>query len=184
VANVYKTGYQPHIKNVQVKSLGAKEEVLAFEVAAPFQASQDEANQFEEALLSLSLPPGDYQLVWAWVTAGSVIMPGNGQVPVDATFRVPAGKAVYLGRVEAVRRERVGDEPRAGGVLPLVDQAVTGMSGGTFDVRFVDAFDKDLADFKAEFPALKQVTVERALMTPRPKPAAAPASTPEKAPGS
>lgn len=168
VANVYKTGSQPHVKDVRVKTGGAEPKELAFTVVAPFRASEDEKNQYEEVLVSLALAPGDYEMIGVRVAAGSFIMPGNGLVPVNASFKVPAGKAVYLGRIEAVRRERKGDEPRAGPVLPLIDQSVTGFSGGTFDVKILDGYDHDLKLMRDEYPALKNVTVEKAFLTPKP----------------
>lgn len=164
VGNVYKTGQQPHIKDVRVKGTGADAKELAFTVPGPWRASPDEKDQFEEILVSLALPPGEYEMIGVRVAAGSFLMPGNGMVPVNATFHVPAGKAVYLGRVEAVRRERKGDEPRAGPVIPLIDQSVTGFSGGTFDVKLFDGYDHDLPLMRTEYPALQNVTVEKAFM--------------------
>jgi hypothetical protein len=178
VANVYKTGYQPHIKDVRVKATGGKAgeeaEVFAFTVVAPYRASADETNQFEEILVSLALAPGEYEMSGVRVAAGSFLMPGNGMVPVNATFRIPPGKAVYLGRIEATRRERTGDEPRAGPVIPLIDQAVTGFSGGTFEVKLYDGYDHDLPLMRAEYPALQNVPVEKAFMTAKPPETPAP----------
>ena len=180
VANVYKTGYQPHVKDVRVKTAGPESTELAFTVVAPYRASADEASQFEEILVSMALAPGEYEMTGVRVAAGSFLMPGNGMVPVNATFRVPAGKVVYLGRIEAVRRERNGDEPRAGPVIPLIDQSVTWFSGGTFDVKLFDGYDHDLPLMKAEYPALQSVAVEKAFLTPKP-PEAAPAAPPQPA---
>jgi hypothetical protein len=149
VANVYKPGYQPHVKDIRVRSLGEKSEDLAFTVVQPYRASADEANQFEEFLVSLALAPGTYELTGVRVASGSVLMPG-----------------IYLGRIEAVRRERQGDEPRAGPVIPLIDQSVTGFSGGTFDVKLFDGYDHDLPLMRAEYPALRSMTVEKLLLPP------------------
>ncbi len=177
VSNVYKTGFQPHVKDVRVKSTGEKSENFAFEVAAPFRASEVETNQFEEVLVSMTLAPGAYELTGIRVAAGGFPMPGNGMVPINATFQVPPGKAIYLGRLEAVRRERQGDEPRAGPVIPLIDQAVTGFSGGTFDVKIYDGYDYDLSLMRAEYPALRSMAIEKRLLPP-PAPAAPPAPAP------
>jgi hypothetical protein len=168
VANVYKTGSQPHVKSVLVKTTGEKSETLAFQVVAPFRASELETNQFEEILVSMALAPGAYELTGVQVAAGSFIMPGNGMVPLNAPFQIAPGKSVYLGRIEAVRRERKGDEPRAGPVIPLIDQAVTGFSGGTFDVRVVDRYDQDLLLMRNEFPPLRNLAVEKQLVRPAP----------------
>jgi hypothetical protein len=170
VANVYRTSYQPHAKIVFVKSSGEKGETFAFQIAAPFQASPVETDQFEEVLVSLALAPGQYELTNVFVTAGTFPMAGNGAAPINSVFQIPPGKAVYLGRIEAVRRERKGDEPRAGSIIPLIDQAVTGFSGGTFDVRIVDRYDQDMTILKTEFPALGRIAVEKQILPPPPPP--------------
>jgi hypothetical protein len=166
VANVYKPGYQPHVKELRLRSLAGKGEELAFDVGRPFRASGDEGNQFEELLLTLALAPGDYELTGIQVSAGPVVMRGSGLVPVNARFQVPPGKTIYLGRIEAVRRERQGDEPRAGPVVPLIQQSVSGFYGGTFDVKLFDGYDHDLPLMRAEYPALRTVAVEKLLLSP------------------
>lgn len=174
VANVYKTGYQPHVRSVTVKSTGEKEQTFAFQVAKPYRASALETDQYEEFLLSFALAPGSYDLTGVWVTAGSFPLAGNGEVPVNSTFQIAPGTVVYLGRIEAVRRERTGDEPRAGAVIPLLDQSVSGFSGGTFDVKLLDAYDSDLPLIRTEYPALGNATVEKQLLRPKPATPAAP----------
>jgi len=171
VANVYKTGSQPHVKYVWVKSIGEKSETLGFEVATPFLASPIETDQFEEVLVSLSLVPGAYELTSVGVTAGSPLMQGSGTAAINSTFRIGPGKAVYLGRIEAVRRERTGDELRAGSVIPLINQSVTGFSGGTFDIRIIDRYDQDLALMRTEFPPLRGIAVEKQILPPPAPPA-------------
>jgi hypothetical protein len=73
--------------------------------------------------------------------------------------------------VEAVRRERKEDtELRAGPLFPLLNQAVTGFSGGTFDVTIRDAYDDDLARLRKVYPALGKLEVSRAVLSPWRKP--------------
>ncbi len=80
-------------------------------------------------------------------------------------------KIVYLGRIEAVIRERKNDgELRAGPVVPLLDQAVTGFAGGTFDINVYDNYDKDIALFKQIYPLLNKYTVEKAVLPQWKKP--------------
>jgi hypothetical protein len=57
------------------------------------------------------------------------------------------------------------EEHRAGGVLPLIDQAVAGFSDGTFDVVFSDNYDGDMGRFISKFPALNNVPVEKAILS-------------------
>lgn len=180
LSNTFKPDYQPHVQSVAVKGVGEQGERLAFQVGAPFRASEAEADQFEEFLVSMALPPGTYDVQSVFVRASGLLVYGSGFIQLNGRIQVPPAKAIYLGRIEAVRRERVGDEPRAGSVIPLIDQGVTGFSGGAFDVKVVDRYDEDLALLRAEFPALQQVAVEKALLPPPSQPAPEPAQAPAK----
>lgn len=60
----------------------------------------------------------------------------------------------------------IQNEFRAGLPFPLVDQAVTGFSGGTFDVEIIDQFEKDELEFKSRFPALRDVNIQKAILPP------------------
>lgn len=165
VGNVFKPGCQPHAKSLLVRAAAEGEATTRFETT-PIRSSAAENDQYEEFLVTLPLAPGGYQLVDVFVRANCGIVFGNGAIPVNAPFRVEAGKALYVGRIEAVRRERKGDEPRAGSVIPLIDQAVTGFSGGTFDVRIVDAFDRDVPVLKATHAPLAGTEIQKALLGP------------------
>lgn len=68
----------------------------------------------------------------------------------------------------------MNDEPRAGSLAPLIQQDITGFSGGTFDVKLLDGYDDDLPLMRAEYPALRSVTVERQLLSRNPAEAATP----------
>ncbi|HEX9305890.1 MAG TPA: hypothetical protein VF894_00270 [Anaeromyxobacter sp.] len=166
LTNVYKTGYQPHLKNLRISALNEKGEEFAFDPGEPFRASEAENDQYEEFLVSLALAPGKYSFSNLWIRASGGLVFGNGVVPINSSFEVPPGKAIYLGRIEVLRRERQGDEPRAGSVIPLIDQAVTGFSGGTFDVKLFDGYDHDLALMTAAFPALKPLKIEKQFLPP------------------
>lgn len=82
--------------------------------------------------------------------------PMNGTFHVPLRMQVPVDKSsvIYLGRVEAILRPRAEDEYRAGEVIPLIDQAVTGMSTGTFDVQLKDQSAVDVPLLRSTFPAL------------------------------
>jgi len=78
-----------------------------------------------------------------------------------------AGQGVfYIGHVEATIRERQGNEFKAGPTVPLLDQAVAGASGGTFDIEISDQWDKDGPQFLAKFPTLSAVTVQKNILPP------------------
>lgn len=74
-------------------------------------------------------------------------------LPFDQTIEVPANKVVYLGNIDAVILPRTDDkQPRAGSVIPLIDQAVAGFSNGTFSAKVTDNFAQDVAEIKGRFP--------------------------------
>lgn len=157
LANVYKTGCMPHASSVTVISSAGSSRFAT----APFRESAAENDQYEEVLVSLPLAPGEYTLTEIFARASCGIVFGSGTATVEAPFRVEPGEAVYIGRVVATRRERKGDEPRAGSVIPFIDQAVTGFSGGTFDVRVVDNYVADVALLKSTFAPLANVAVQK-----------------------
>jgi hypothetical protein len=69
-----------------------------------------------------------------------------------------------VGHVWATVRERQDNEFKAGPVVPLIDQAVAGASGGTFDVETTDEFATDEAAFRSKFPALAGVEMAKAIL--------------------
>ena len=122
----------------------------------------------------MELDPGQY------VFEGMVSQ-GRG-FPFIGTFHTPYAQKVeygkagvfYAGHLHAVVRERKDDEPRAGSVIPLIDQAATGASGGTFDVTLTDDWDADSKVFNTLYPALAKVNVEKQLLPPYDRKAAYP----------
>lgn len=115
-------------------------------------------------LLRMELPPGKYQIVG--MTSRSGIFPVTGAffAPLHIPLEVTDKGVFYLGQVNAVVRERQGNEFRAGPPIPLIDQAVIGASGGTFDIEIVDAQARDEALFRERFPALKDATIRKAML--------------------
>jgi hypothetical protein len=81
--------------------------------------------------------------------------------PLHETVEIKPNTIVYLGHIDATVIERKDGELRAGPVIPLVDQAVTGFSGGTWDISVSDQFDNDVTAFKKDFPALSNASIER-----------------------
>ncbi|MDZ7923226.1 MAG: hypothetical protein U5M23_04040 [Marinagarivorans sp.] len=74
-------------------------------------------------------------------------------LPFDQTIEVPANKVVYLGNIDAVIVPSTDDtQPRAGSVLPLIDQSVAGFSNGTFTAKITDNFELDVAEIKSKLP--------------------------------
>ena len=82
-----------------------------------------------------------------------------------------SGKIVYLGRIEAVNRKRASDDQlRAGPILPLVDQAVSGFADGTWHIKVYDNYESDIRAFQEKYPVLGNYSVEKMLLPPWEKP--------------
>ena len=62
-----------------------------------------------------------------------------------------------------VNRKRKDGEPRSGGLIPLIDQAVTGYSTGTFDIKISDRYNEDLKVFKESYPFVENYEVKKNL---------------------
>jgi hypothetical protein len=171
--NTYRTSHQLDLLVVNVEKVGAteKKDRLNFIIDKSAKNETGSADAGNTYYLSMKLEPGGYVI--------DGLTSFNRTFPTVTSFFAPlhtdltaAGPGVfYLGHVDATVRERNNDEFKAGASLPLIDQAVGGASGGTFDIEISDQWEADQAIFLARFPALKGVTVSKAIMPPfdRPK---------------
>jgi hypothetical protein len=167
--NQHKPGFQPNVSHVFVWEDGKeKREKYSFKVDDPYRQGKDEFNEY---LVSLRLPAGKYMLREIFGSAGFFPMRGTFGAPVFRQFDLSPGAIVYLGHIEATIRERKNDqELRAGPMIPLIDQAVTGMSGGTFEIQISDGYDSDVIAFGEKYPGLSGATIERSVLPPWTRP--------------
>lgn len=117
-------------------------------------------------LLRMAMNPGDYVVRGIGAQSRTFPVIASCFAPIHADVKARNSSVYYLGHIEATIRERKGDEFRAGPVIPLVDQAAAGFSTGTFDVKITDQFAKDEGDFRAKFPALNGVKIQKAILAP------------------
>ena len=81
---------------------------------------------------------------------------------VKSEVEIAPQSVVYLGHVKLVNKERINkDDQASGGALPLVDQAVSGFSGGTMTVSLFDRYEQDVSLFKDSFLVLKGMDIVR-----------------------
>jgi hypothetical protein len=171
LGNTYKPDSQPKLRAVSIRAEEGERATTSFEIGELIARDESQTNQFEEAAFSFPLPPGRYQMREVSVYTPGIFAPGSGTVPIFARFEVKPGQVVYLGRIEAVRRERKDDaELRAGSVVPLIPQAVSGYSGGTFDVKIRDAYESDLKLLRDSYPALQKAQVAKSVLPDWKKP--------------
>jgi len=168
VSNQYKPSYQPSVDSMTVwKDNGAK---FRTPVNKPYNQVE---NQFNEYLTTMSLPAGFYKIGRIYGFSGKALISGTFHIPVFSDFELKQSKVVYLGHIEAtVREKKNDDELRAGPPIPVIDQRVTGFSGGTFDIKISDNFDGDVAIFKQKYPFLGNSSVEKTILPPWKKPTA------------
>lgn len=168
LGNDFKPRYQPGLVVVHWEKPAAKEKADRLNFVPDAKAAVPPAPGVDHKsyLLSFELDPGQYLL--AAMTSQAMAFPfiGSFNTPLmqDVAFAQPG--VYYLGHVQAVVRERKDDEPRAGSTIPLIDQAVVGASGGTFDVQIEDRWAADESRFKTTFPALQKGSVVKQLLAP------------------
>jgi hypothetical protein len=169
IKNSYHTSFQPDLLVVNVEKAGATEKSDRLNFTMDKKAKLKETGTPEDGnsyLLRLELPPGQY------VIRGLTSV--SRQILVNAFFFAPLHENVasvlpgvfYLGHVDATVRERKGEEFKAGPTLPLIDQAVAGASGGTFDVEISDRWVSDEAIFRDSFSQLGAATVQKSILPP------------------
>ncbi|ADE11795.1 conserved hypothetical protein [Sideroxydans lithotrophicus ES-1] len=117
-------------------------------------------------LLRFALEPGKYEMKTVFGNANAFPFNGFFQVPLLMEINVPPKTIAYVGRVNALMRPRVGNEFRAGSVIPLIDQAAAGVSGSTFDITVVDASKEDVPEFKSTFASLEAADIQTELLPP------------------
>ena len=166
--NNYKTGFQPKLNFVNVELAGAKNAAgrLNFTIDDKARLETNALPNGNSYLLRLELKPGTYEIVGLTSMVQSFPIIASFFTPIHATVNVTESGVYYLGHVEASVRERQGTEFKAGPSLPLIDQAVAGASGGTFDVDISDAWAIDEAQFKSKFTVLNNVQVKKAILPP------------------
>lgn len=166
--NSYRTWFQPRLLVVNVEKPEArdKSEHLSFMMDDKARDEKDTAEEGNRYFLRLALPAGDY------IVRGFTGY--SGHFPISAIYFAPLHVEVkssvsgihYLGHITATVRERRENEFKAGPSIPLIDQAVAGFSGGTFDIDVSDRLDADRPEFLAKFPALRTAKIQKSLLAP------------------
>ncbi|MFL6624737.1 MAG: hypothetical protein ACJ8NR_19270 [Sulfurifustis sp.] len=166
IKNKYKTSYQPRLLVVNVEKPDAKDssDRLNFKADEKARNETDSPDAGNSYLIRLELEAGRYQIMG--LTSLATVFPVNGFffAPLHSSIEVKERGVFYLGHVNATVRERQGNEFKAGPSIPLIDQAVVGASGGTFDIEITDNFATDEGVFRSKFPALAGVTIKKAIL--------------------
>jgi hypothetical protein len=163
--NNYHPSYQPdaYVVHVETTNANTKSERLDFIIDKEGTVKTASGNSY---MLRMMIDHGEY--IIRGMSGYSGIFPVRGLffMPLHSNIKVEDGEIIYLGRVKGIIRERQKNEFRAGPVIPLIDQAVTGFSGGTFDVEIVDASGEDINKFKTMYPALSGKEIKVNILPP------------------
>jgi hypothetical protein len=165
VSNHYKPDYQPQIivVNVETPNATSKKDRHNFKTDLDGTISSADGTRY---LMRMRLKEGKYIARGAFCVYNSIFVHASCFLPIHAEFEVKGNTITYLGRVSAVMRERTGDEFRAGPVIPLIDQSVSGFSSSTFDVTIDNHYDEDIKAFKSNFQALRNETIISDILPP------------------
>lgn len=166
--NAYRAVFQPALLIAHVEKSGAKEAADRLSFIMDHRA-KDEPHGAERGntyYLRMQLEAGQYKIVGLTSHARSFPISALFFTPLHATLEAKEPGVYYLGHVEATVRERQGNEFKAGPSIPLVDQAIAGASGGTFDVQVLGRFAEDERAFRFKFRALDGVEIKKSLLPP------------------
>ena len=157
--NEYKQRYQPHPTVVNVERANAKQssDYLNFRFDRDSDFNGVDGKSY---FVRLALAPGKYVLRGVSGIANAFPFIGNFFIPLHFDIEVKPNQIEYLGHIDASIVKRKDGEFRAGALIPLIDQAATGCSGGTWRVAVSDRTEQDIAEFKSEFPAIANANIE------------------------
>ena len=166
--NIYHTSHQMNLLVVHVQKPGAteKKDRINFTMDKSAKAETGSAELGNSYYLSMKLPPGNYVIEGFTCLSRSFPTQTFFFAPLHTELNVAGPGVFYLGHVDARVRERQDNEFKAGPSVPLIDQAVGGASGGTFDIELSDQWDADREMFVSRFPALTDVAVVKAVLPP------------------
>ncbi len=163
--NTYKTSYQPRLWLMRVTKYGPHEE-LNFVMDDKGKTETDTVEEGNSYLVRMELDAGTYEIRGANARADQFPIHTFFFAPMHSPLELKGPGVYYLGHVNATIRERKDNEFKAGASNRPVDQSVGGATGGTFDVEITDRFAADEAAFRAKFPQLAGVPIQKAILPP------------------
>ncbi|MBK9990478.1 MAG: hypothetical protein IPP19_07040 [Verrucomicrobia bacterium] len=167
--NTFVPSYQPKLQTVKLLKITGPDtsKVIQHEADLLSRNETNSATTGSSYLLRLEIEPGEYSILGLESFGQSMLITGSFFTPLGARLIVSKTPGVYyLGHIDATVRARKGEEFPAGGYLPRQEQRLTGASTGSFDVAISDHWETDGAKFLNKFPALKDLNVQKAVLSP------------------
>lgn len=157
-----KSRFVPHPLHINLNKENKKDkpEYISFKIdnQAGEPTSEYDKNIYK---VRFSLTPGTYTLTTIFGDANAFPFHGFFYIPIFSEFIVKSNSIGYIGRVNALLRPRKDDEFRAGPLIPLIDQAASGVSTGTFEISIEDKYNDDVLSFLDDFPVLNNLYIEK-----------------------
>ena len=159
VNNINKPGHQPKLTSVVVEENG-KSQVFANPTL--LSESREEGKDY---FFSIDSAPGKANIKTInFFRQVPLLVMAMAQLQLETEIEVPENKIVYLGNIDASIKPRQEGQPRAGSVIPLIDQAVAGFSNGAFEVTVSDNSEEDLKAFLKQFPYMQDKEVVKSIL--------------------
>jgi len=158
IQNKNKPNHQPKLLAVFVKKDGKD-----FSFTKPSLISEVD-NESKEYIFSLASEPGVAELSLMRFLRQAFLVNGMADLQFKQEIVFPENEIVYIGNINASIIPREEGQPRAGSVIPLIDQSVTGFSSGTFVVEISDNYDEDIELITKKFPYLAGKNVTKMIL--------------------
>lgn len=158
IQNKNKPNHQPELLAVFIKKDGKD-----FSFTKPSLITEID-NESKEYIFSLASEPGVAELNLMRFLRQAFLINGTADLPFKQEIVFPENEIVYIGNINASIVPREEGQPRAGSVIPLIDQSVTGFSTGTFVVEVSDNYDEDIDLIIKKFPYLASKKITKMIL--------------------
>lgn len=158
IQNKNKPNHQPELLAVFIKKDGKD-----FSFTKPSLITEID-NESKEYIFSLASEPGVAELNLMRFLRQAFLINGMADLPFKQEIVFPENEIVYIGNINASIVPREEGQPRAGSVIPLIDQSVTGFSTGTFVVDVSDNYDEDIDLIIKKFPYLASKKITKMIL--------------------
>jgi hypothetical protein len=156
--NSYHPSFHPKVTSAEIDE-GGDDKIF---IVDKIQGSGPHTGEF---LISIDAEPGTHTLNDIAGSSFNGLIYGSFIWPIDATFTLQQNEITYIGHIDMDNRKRNDGEARSGSLFPLIDQSISGFSGGTFDVRISDRYDADIQLFVNAYPFIQGMPVYKSIMT-------------------
>lgn len=163
----HKPSHKPDVRVLYVGTPEAEDKSKRFNFTVDEAAFLPRKDQEPLYLFRMPLKAGSYVIKGVHGGTFKLIINGTYFMPMGSGFELKNNEVVYLGHVKGLIRKRTSDsELRAGPIIPLVDQYVTGYADGTFDIVIEDKYDEDMQLLREKFPILNSAEITKRILDP------------------